>query len=647
MVLLCSNYFFLSVLRIENSDKETTSLEMPSLPASDGFQNPVQSSGQSSKICNPTNQLLDRSVSAPASICSSESSLAEPDNPRAVKSFESSTECRITPEKEHPLLLQHLSKNSSLADNKPSLQTGEVTCCSPACPSQKTLKETFVADSLMECNAKEQGCGQEPPLEVREENSLTDTAKHGQIEDVSLSSEQEEQKQKNELAIDHQTCKESEKPEQLEKQIVTTDPELSCNVGGVEKSVVEEEGHTASQPANPPAETRGDGLEKADLPCMKGSIQMSASCSCMHMEVDVVEQSVAEVYSSASKQKQPPENGSVSDLNSDASSMEVESLKSATSLSDPVSTPDVSQSKSTSEIPAKYNELSNETAEISSSPHSIHQQDTDPGRPVEEPCFSLATALKELHKLLIISRKGECKLLASEVSQLEMVHKEQAQQKVFSEEEQKGSHPDNQELSCSSVKGRSEGRKAEGNQPCDSGTENNLGSISHVESAIGEAALEIQEFSGKSDLILVTSAVTSDQQQSSEQAEILAECNQSPTSPTLEQNTSISSQTALDEDAPQDVRASLTGAPGRSSSSSPEGPWSLGGCEEPLLSPLAGYTEFPLAASPPPAFPAADVDRILGAGFTMREALEALEQADGNADLALLILLAKSIVVPT
>lgn len=633
--------------RPENSDKETTSLEMPSLPASDGFQNPVQSSGQSSNICNPTNQLLDRSVSAPASICSSESSLAEPINPRAVKSFESSTECQITPEKEHPLLLQHLSKNSSLADNKPSLQTGEVTCCSPACPSQKTLKETFVADSLMECNAKEHGCGQEPPLEVTKENSLTNTAKHGQIEDVSLSSEQEEQKQKNKLAIGHQTCKESEKPEQLEKQIDTTDPEVPCKVGGVEKPVVEEEGHTASQPENPPAETRGDGLEKADLPCMKGSIQLSASCSCIHMEVDVVERSVAEVHSSASKQKQQPENGSVSDLNSDASSMEVESLKSATSLSDPVSTPDVSQSKSTSEIPAKYNELSNETAEISSPPPSIHQPDTDPGRPVEEPCFSLATALKELHRLLIISRKGECKLLASEVSQLEMVHKEQAQQKGFSEDEQKGLHPSGQEQSCSSFKGRSEGRKAEGNHPCDSGTENNLGSISHMESAIGEGALEIQEFSGKNDLILVTSAATSDQQQSSEQAEVLAEWNQSPTSPALEQNTSISSQTALDEDAPQDIRAPFTGTPGRSSSSSPEGPWSLGGCEEPLLSPLAGYTEFPLAASPPPAFPAADVDRILGAGFTMREALEALEQADGNADLALLILLAKSIVVPT
>ncbi|NXK46889.1 RSCA1 protein, partial [Chauna torquata] len=621
---------------------------MPSLPASDGFQNPVQSSGLSSKICNPTNQLLDRSVSAPASICSSESSLAEPIDPRAVKSFESSTECRITPEKEHPLLLQHLSSNSSLADNDRSLQTREVTSCSPACLSQKTLEETFVADSLMECNTKEQGHGQEPPLEVTKENSLTDTAaKHGQIKDVFLSSEQEEQKQKSELARDHQMCKEPEKFEHLEKETDTTDAEPPCSVGGVEKPVVEEEGHTASQPETPPAETRGDGLEKADLPCVKGNIQMSASCSCMHMEVDVVEQCVAEVHSSASKQKWQAENGGVSDLNSDASSMEVQSLKSAASLSDAVSTPGVSQLKSTSEIPAKYNELSNLTAENSSSSSSIHQPDMDPGRPLEEPCFSLASALKELHKLLIISRKEECKLLASEVSKLEMVHTERAQQKGFSEDKQKGSDPDSQEQSCSSFQVRSEGRKAVGNQPGDSGIENSLGSIGHMESALGEGALEITKFSGKSDLIVVTSTVTSDQQQSSEQAEVVAKWDRSPTSPTSEQNASISSQPALDEGTPQDTGASFSGAPGRSSSSAPECPWSLGGCEEPLLSPPAGCTELPLVASPPPAFPAADVDRILGAGFTMREALEALEQADGNADLALLILLAKSIVVPT
>ncbi|KGL95994.1 Regulatory solute carrier protein family 1 member 1 [Charadrius vociferus] len=619
---------------------------MPSLPASDGFKNPVQSSGLNSKICNPTNQLLDRSVSAPASICSSESSLAEPIDPRAVKSFESPTEYQITPEEEHPLLLQHLPNNASLANNDPPPQTGEVTCCNPACLSQKTLKETFIADSVKECNAEEQDRDQEHPLEGTEEDSLADTAtKHRQNKDICLSSEQE---QKHELPIDHMTCKDPEK-EYLEKQTEATDPEPPCHVGGVEKLVVEE----ASQRANPLTETRGDGLEKASLPCAKGSIQMSASCRCTHteafMEIDAVEQSVAEAPSSASEQKRQAENRSVSDSNADNFSMEVESLKSASSLSDPLSTADVPQSKSTSEIPAKY-ELSNLAAEESSSPSSIHQLDTDPGRPSEEPRFSLSSALKELHKLLIISQKGDCKVLASEeVSQLEMVHKEPtAQQKGLSEDEQKGSDPASQEQSCSFYEVRSEGGTAEGKQPCDSDTENiSTGSIRHMQSALGEGALEIQKFSGKSDLVVVNPAAASDQQQSSEQAEVLAEGYQSPTSPTLEQDTSVSSTPALGEGAPEDTRSLFTGAPGRSSSFAPEGPWPLGGREEPLLSPPAGCTGPTSGASPPPPFPAADVDRILGAGFTTREALEALEQADGNADLALLILLAKSIVVPT
>ncbi|NXL89198.1 RSCA1 protein, partial [Alectura lathami] len=615
---------------------------MRSLPASDGFQNPVPSSGLSSKICNPTNQLLDHSVSAPASTCSSESSLAEPTDPRAVKSFESPAERRITPEKERPLLLQRLSSNSSSA-NDPSLQTGEVNCCSPACLSQKTLEETLVADSLMECNAIEQGCGEGPPLEVTEANSLPNTATVlGQIKDTPLSSKPQEQNQKNELAIDHQVGKEPEKSEHLEEQPDKTDPEPPGSVGGVEKPVVQEEGHTASQPENPPAEMRGDRLEKADPSCVKGSTQTAASWSCVHMEVDVIEHSAAEVHSSASKQKWPAESGRASDLNSDASAVEVEPVKSAASSSDPVSTSDASQSKSTSEISAKCDELSCLTAENRSSPSSIHQPDTNVGRPSEEPCFSLASALKELHKLLIISRKGECKLLASEVPQLEMVHKEQAQQKGVSEDEQKGPDPDGQEQSCSSFKVRSEGRKAEGNQPCDSGTENvSPGSVGPMESAFGEGTLEIQKFSGKREAIVVTSAVTAAKQQSSEQAECLAEWFQSPT---LGQNASVSSQPALDEGAPQD--ASFTGAPGRSSSA-PEGAGSLGGCEEPPLSPPADSAGLPLVAAPPLAFPVADVDRILGAGFTTREALEALEQAGGNADLALLILLAKSIVVPT
>ncbi|NWZ87312.1 RSCA1 protein, partial [Poecile atricapillus] len=606
---------------------------MPSLPASDGFQNPVQSSGLNSKICNPTNQLLDRSVSAPASICSSESSLTEPIDPRAIKTSDSSPEHQITPEKEHPLVLQHHSNSSSSANNDPSSHTGDGTCSNPACLSQKTLKETFSADILKECNTKGQDHGQELPLEVAKVNLADNAAKHRQDKDVCLSSEQE---QKYELPTDHQMCKEPEK-EHLEEQTETTDPEPPSCVGGVEKPAVAE----AKQPENPPMEMRA-GLERTGLSCVKGSIQLSASCSHVHveasMEIDAVEQAAAEAQSSA---RQQTEKRHVTNLNSEAFSMEVELLKSP-SLSDPLSTSDVLQSKSTGEIPAEYHELANLAAD-SSSPSSTQQLDTDPGRPSEEPCFPLASALKELHKLLVISRKGECKILASEVSQLEMVPREPAVQ-------QKGSDPASQEQSCSSAEARSDPGGAEGSQPCDSVKEHiSTLPISPAQPVLRGGALEGQKGSGKSHVVMLKSAATPGQQQSPEQREVLAggSHSQSPPSPTLEQSTPISSTPASDEGAPQDTQSLFTGAPGRRSSAAPEGPWPAGGSEEPPLSPPAAYTRLTTGASPPPAFPEVDVDRILSAGFTPQEALQALEQAGGNADLALLILLAKSIVVPT
>ncbi|NWZ09707.1 RSCA1 protein, partial [Agelaius phoeniceus] len=615
---------------------------MPSLPASDGFQSPVQSSGLNSKISNPTNQLLDRSVSAPASICSSESSLAEPIDPRAIKTSDSSPDHQITPEKEHALVLQHHSNSSSLANNDPSLHTGDGTCSNPACLSQKTLKETFSADILKECN-KEQD--QEHPLEVTKVHLDDTAAKHRQDKDVSLSSKQE---QKHELPTDHQMCKEPEK-EHLEEQTETTDPEPPCCVGGVEKPAVAE----AKQPENPPVEMR-DELERAGLSCVKGSIQLSASFSHVHteavMEIDAGEQAAAEAQSSAGQQKQQTENRHISNLNSEALSMEVELLKSPSSLSDPLSTSDVLQSQSTGEIPAEYHESANLAAD-SSSPSSTQQLDMDAGKPSEEQCFPLASALKELHKLLVISRKGECKILASEeVSQLETGQREPAvQQKGLPEGEQKGLDPASQEQSCSFPEMRSEGGEAEGSQPCGSGREHiSTGPVSAGQPVLGAGALERQKGSGESDVGVLGSAATPGQQQSPEQREVLAGGSQSAPSPTLEQSTPVSSTPASGEGAPQDTQRLFTGAPGRSGSVAPAGPWPLGGSEEPLLSPPAAYTRLTEAgASSPPAFPVADVDRILGAGFTPQEALQALEQAGGNADLALLILLAKSIVVPT
>ncbi|NXD29873.1 RSCA1 protein, partial [Spelaeornis formosus] len=604
---------------------------MPSLPASDGFQNPVHSLGLNSKICNPTNQLLDRSVSAPASICSSESSLAEPISPKAVETSDSSPEHQITPGEEYPLVLQHLSSSSSSANNDPSPHTRDGTCSSPACLSQKTLKETFSADVLEEGSAKGQDHSQEHPLEVTEV-SLDDTAaKHRQH--VCLASEQE---QKHELPTAGM-CKEPEK-EHLEEHTETTDLEPPCCVGGVEKPAVAE----AKQPENPAMEMSA-GLERAGRSCVKGSIQLSASCSHVlveaSMEVDAGEQAAAE----ARQQKWQTENRPVSNLISEAFSMEVEMLKSLSSVSDPLPTSDTLQSRSTGGIPAESHELATLAAD-SSSPSSAQELDTDLGGPSGEPCFPLASALKELHKLLVLSQKGECKIL-TEASQLAEVPGAPAGlQKALPGAEQRGRAATSQEKSCSFAEARAEGGGAEGRQPWGCGRElSSTGYISPALPVLGRGASERQTGSGKSDGVVVSSAATAGQQQGPEQREASAGGARSPPGPMLEHSTAVSCASALGEGAPQGTQSLFPAAPGRSGRAAPE----VGVREEPLLSPPAAHTGLSTGASPAPAFPVADIDRILGAGFTPQEALQALEQAGGNADLALLILLAKSIVVPT
>ncbi|XP_025909372.1 regulatory solute carrier protein family 1 member 1 [Nothoprocta perdicaria] len=442
--------------------------------------------------------------------------------------------------------------------------------------------------------------------------------------------------------------------EHLEKQNETTAPGRPCSVAGVEKPAVEEEHCKEIHAENPPAETRGSGLGKARVSGVTGRIPVSASCRRMHvevfMEVDVAEKSLVEVHSSASKEWQA-ESGGLSDVSLDPPPMEVESMKSDSSLNDPVAVCDVLQSGDTNEISAEC-ESPSSTSENSSFPSSIPQLDINPGASSEESCFSLASALKELHKLLIINRQGDCKILTSEeVSQLEVVHKEQANHQGFPQDKHEDVDPASQEQSCSFSTESSEGRNAEqhlGEARCGCGAASAcVTSISHTQPAVGQDGTEMQKLSGKSDLLMLNSAVASaDQQQSSEQTSISAGCDRNPADLPSEPKASVSSEAPLNKDVSEDPQRSLTAAPGRSSSPAPQGPWPSG-FEEPPLHPPAGPSEPPSAAPAPPAFPAADVNRILRAGFAMREALEALQQAEGNADLALLILLAKSIVVPT
>ncbi|CAM5166353.1 unnamed protein product [Eretmochelys imbricata] len=658
-----------SVEEAENSDKETTSLEMPSLPSSDGFKSPVHSSGLSSKICNPTNQLLDRSVSAPASICSHKSSLAEIIDSTAVKSLESPAECQLAPD---PLLLQNLSDHAAhSAHNDHAIQTGAVACHSPTIPSQNTLEKTVAADSLKKYNAKELAHGLESPMEVTRESSLSDTtSKRGQqaVLDVSLPSEPLELNQMNEFPLDLQTYKEPVSERCLDKQNEPIEPEYPCNVSGLELPAVGEQGLTNIQPESPVdslAERRESGLEKIELSCRNDNIPMSASCGCTHteifMETDVAEQSVITGHNLSRKQNAQAKKIGGSCLNVDCSLMQIESSKHDSSFSvfssNPVSTSDLLQPETNVEMTAICTELPNLSAEDSSSSPDIHQVNGDTAASTEEPCLSLTAALKELHELLVINSKGNSVIFMSEedTGQPETILEEQMECKELSDDERESVDPESGDLNSSFHTVMPEHANPEGLAGAPSyamGIENaSIKVLTSSQSIVEKDALEIQKSSSKSNSVILSSVATFDQLQSTEPAEILPERlvnDQVPASQTLELDRSRSPELTVEEDVPKDAQSLLTEVSEiTDSSSNPEDPRPPCGLVEPLLCPPVSDLELHSRLPPLPVFPAADISQILCAGFTVREALEALEQAGGNANLALLFLLAKNIVVPT
>ncbi|XP_074832027.1 protein DDI1 homolog 2 isoform X2 [Carettochelys insculpta] len=636
---------------------------MPSLPSSDGFKSPVHASGLSSKNCNPNNQLLDRSVSAPASICSHKSNLAEVIDPTVLKPLESPAESQLAPD---PLLFQNLSEPASpSAVSDHAVPTGAIACNSPTRSSHNTLEKTVAADSLMKYNAKEQASGLESPMEVREGNLSDTTSKHGQwaVLDVPLPSEQLGLNQMNDFPLDLQTYKEPVSEQCLDKQIEPSDPEQHCHVSGLELPALGEQGLMNVPPESPIdtlAERGESGLEKIELSRGRENIPMSAFCGCTHteifMETDEPEQSVITVHSLSSKQNTQAKNigGSVQNLDC---SLQMESSNHDSSLlilsSNQVSTEDSWQPGGNTEITGMCNELLNLSAENSSSSSDVHQLNSDTATSNEEPCLSLTAALKELHELLVINRKGDSTILIPEenVCQPETILEEQMGHQELSDYE--SLDPESGDLNSSSPTVMPEHVDPEGlagAPSCAMKIENvDIKILNISQSAVEKDALEIKKSSSQSNSVILHSVATRDQLQSTEQAEILPECSlndQVPASQILELNRSCSPEVSVEENALQDGQNLLTEVSEViNRSSNPEDPRPPRGFVEPLYCPSVSDLDVG-SRVPLPIFPEADIDQILCAGFTLREALEALEQAGGNANLALLFLLAKNIVVP-
>ncbi|XP_075050532.1 regulatory solute carrier protein family 1 member 1 [Mixophyes fleayi] len=212
------------------------------------------------------------------------------------------------------------------------------------------------------------------------------------------------------------------------------------------------------------------------------------------------------------------------------------------------------------------------------------------GQDLQESCFSLATALKELHKLLVTSGQGSCRSVADG--------------KAFSE---------------SIITDVDQGNNPECSQEGDSN--DNYYEIGNEVSLCDEnICIKDPEDSMCTETTVSTTDVCSDGVESYvEPSNILGSPLIHTTSPS-EVRLSSNGNDVYDGNLPR-LSTDPEGLVGEQISSGPQ---------------------------PDPSFSSASaVERIVHAGFSLPDALLALERAEGNVELALLALLAKNIVVPT
>lgn len=272
----------------------------------------------------------------------------------------------------------------------------------------------------------------------------------------------------------------------------------------------------------------------------------------------------------------------------------------------------------------------------------------------EESCSSITAALKELHELLVVSSKPASENTSEEVIfQSETIAEGQTSIKDLSERWTQNEHLTGTEQypQVSFHQTVSVSMKTEkltvtssdtGIEAVESG---NFRSLGDGLSTDEEGVPKSRESINKNSSVTVTSAKTSDQLHCTLGVEIspkLLAGEEDALNQTSEQTKSLSSNFVLVKDLGQGIQNSVTDRPETTENVCPEASRLLLEYEPPTSHPSSSP-----AILPPLIFPAADIDRILRAGFTLQEALGALHRVGGNADLALLVLLAKNIVVPT
>ncbi|XP_042852045.1 regulatory solute carrier protein family 1 member 1 isoform X2 [Panthera tigris] len=632
-----------SVEDAEKSGKETTSLGMSSLPTSDGFNHPAHPSGQSPEIGNPMS--LAHSVSA--SGCPFEPSDPDSIEPKALKALKASAEFQITSEKKEHLPPRDLSDCASSADS------------APAMPLQNSSEEAIVAEN-MEKSAERSTQGLRSPLHTRPQASLSVTTASvqeppGFLGEKGWHPESQNPSQGNGLQQHKEPGNEQHEVVQ-QNALHDQEQEHLCNTEDFE--LLGERQQNPQRSVDLEATMKEDRLQQnVDLPGTEENTLPSGCCGCPHsetlMEVDTVEESLVAVPNSADGQNANVKNIGAPDLTLDNPLMEVETSKcnpSSEILSNSICTQDL-------QLPDNNVEMSGTNKEDGDcSPSLSLCGSCQPSvESAEESCSSLTAALKELHELLVISSKPASENTSEEViCQSEMVTEGQTGGKDLSERRTQSEHvvvTQNEERSQVSfhqtvtVSVRAEKLTDTSNG---AGVEDVEG-INVRDPGDGlvtdkESVPESRESENKSSSDALASAKTSNQLHCTLGVEIspkLSAGEEDGVSPTSEQTKSWSNFTLV-EDLGQGAQNPVTDGPETRQDVCPEAAGPLVDFEPPTSHPSSSPSVLP-----PLIFPAADIDRILRAGFTLQEALGALHRVGGNADLALLVLLAKNIVVPT
>ncbi|XP_029802669.1 regulatory solute carrier protein family 1 member 1 isoform X2 [Suricata suricatta] len=633
---------------VQKSGNETTSLGMSSLPTSDGLSRPAPSPGRSPEVGNPTS--LARSVSAPA--CPLKPSDPDRIGPEALKALKASAEFQVTSEKREHLPPQDLSDSASSADSAPASRA-------PATPLLNSPEEAVAAEN-MEKSAEGSTQGLRSPPHTGQQASLSVTAA-GVQEPLGAPGEKgwhPESQSPSEGNGPPQHREPGSERHEVVQQDAPRDRERGhcCDTDDSELPGEGQQNQPTSVDLEAPV--KEDGLqENVDLPGTEEDPlpagRLGRSPSETLMEVDTVEESPGAVLNSVDGQNAGVKSIGAADLTLDNPLMEVETSKcnpSSEILNNSICTQH-------SPLPDTNVEMSGTNKEDGgcSPPVSLCGSCQPSVGSAEEPCSSLTAALKELHELLVISSKPASENTSREaLCQSEMVTEGQPGIKELSERwtqservptTQRDAHLQVSFRQTVSVSVRAAALTDTSNGAGVDDAEN----IRVRDPGDGlvtdkESVPESRESENESSSAALATAKASKQLQCTVGVEMsprLLAGEEGGVSLASEQTKSLSSFTLV-EDLGQGAQNLVRDRPETGQDVCPE----AGG---PLLE-FGPPTSCPLSSPsilPPLIFPAADIDRILRAGFTLQEALGALHRVGGNADLALLVLLAKNIVVPT